>query len=550
MEGLPARVARLWRTVRWLRAEQIAGRVALHLRRAAVDDRPAPPRRAVRCPWVAGPARAASLIGPTRWRLLGEEHELDRIGWDDPSIALLWRYNQHYFDDLQADGWAGRQAWHRALIERWCDGCAPGRGTAWAPYPTSLRIVNWLKWHWAGEPLTDRWWHSLAMQVRWLERHLEWHLLGNHLFANAKALVFAGLAFDGPEAARWLATGVRILKRELPEQILGDGGQFERSPMYHALALVDVLDLLNAMQMADIAGTPAARLATELRQRAQAMMFWLRCMRLPDGCLARMNDTAENIAPPTDSIEAYAAALGLQAPAPPTHGIVTLEPSGYRRVTRGRMLAILDVAPVGPDYLPGHAHADTLSFELTIDGKAVVVNRGTSVYGTGARRQLERGTAAHSTLQIGDHDSSEVWAGFRVGRRARVLSVTEHGAGEDWYVEAAHDGYAHLRGRPIHRRRWTFGADRLVVEDHVVPRTREWARSRFHLAPGLQLAGTGENWSVLDATGRPLARARVQAGHTRQEHWEHAVGFGHLVPACTLAVDADGDGRVCVQWTW
>jgi uncharacterized heparinase superfamily protein len=550
MGGLPARVGRLWRTVRWLRAEQIVGRLALRLRRVAVDDRPAPPRRAQRGPWVAVPARAPSLVGPTRWRLIGEEHELERIGWDDPAIALLWRYNQHYFDDLQAEGWPGRQAWHRALIERWCDACTPGRGTAWTPYPTSLRIVNWLKWHWAGEPLAERWWHSLAVQARWLERHLEWHLLGNHLFVNAKALVFAGLAFHGPEAARWLATGVRILQRELPEQILADGGQFERSPMYHALALEDVLDLLNAMAAMGVDGTPAERLVPELQQRARAMLGWLRCMRLPDGSLARMNDTADGIAPPTDAIEAYAAALQVQAGHPPAAGLLALEPSGYRRVARGRMVAIVDVAPVGPDYLPGHAHADTLSFELAIDGRAVVVNRGTSVYGTGPRRQVERGTAAHSTLQIGDHDSSEVWAGFRVGRRARLVDVLQDDRGPDWRIEAAHEGYAHLPRRPVHRRRWTFGTDQLVVEDRVEPTPQEPARARFHLAPGLGLAGGGAEWSVIDAQGRPVAVARIDVGRGALEPWQHAERFGHLVPACTLAVDASADGQARVRWSW
>src|SRR5690606_37317091 len=88
--------------------------------------------------------------------------------------------------------------------------------------------------------------HSLAVQVRWLRRCLEIHLLGNHLIANAKALVFAGLYFSGPEAHRWLATGLRILEREIAEQILPDGGQFERSTMYHALAYEDMLDLVNA----------------------------------------------------------------------------------------------------------------------------------------------------------------------------------------------------------------------------------------------------------------------------------------------------------------
>jgi uncharacterized heparinase superfamily protein len=36
------------------------------------------------------------------------------------------------------------------------------------------------------------------------------------------------------------------LRSELPEQVLADGGNFERSPMYHAIFLEDVLDLINA----------------------------------------------------------------------------------------------------------------------------------------------------------------------------------------------------------------------------------------------------------------------------------------------------------------
>jgi uncharacterized heparinase superfamily protein len=91
------------------------------------------------------------------------------------------------------------------------------------------------------------WVESLAVQARWLRRHIEWHLLGNHLFVNAKALVFAGLFFAGDEAAEWLAQGSeRFWVREVPEQVLPDGGHFELSPMYHAIILEDVLDLLNA----------------------------------------------------------------------------------------------------------------------------------------------------------------------------------------------------------------------------------------------------------------------------------------------------------------
>ena len=85
---------------------------------------------------------------------------------------------------------------------------------------------------------------NLSLQARWLSNRLEWHLLGNHLFVNAKALIFAGLFFQN-EANQWLNKGLKILKKQVSEQILGDGGQFELSTMYHALALEDLLDLVN-----------------------------------------------------------------------------------------------------------------------------------------------------------------------------------------------------------------------------------------------------------------------------------------------------------------
>jgi uncharacterized heparinase superfamily protein len=539
-------LGRLWRTVRWLRIEQVLGRLRSWLQRPTPDLRPPPPLRAATGAWVTPAAREASLVGATRWRLLAEEHDLADIGWDDPALALLWRYNQHYFDDLNAAGAAERRPWQRALLTRWCQECPPARGTGWAPYPTSLRVVNWLKWYLSGEILQPEWLHSLAVQSRWLMRHIEWHLLGNHLFANAKALVFAGLVFDGSEADAWLERGLDIIERELPEQFLPDGAQFERTPMYHALGLEDLLDLLNVVQARAPSRLAAVRLIPALRQRGAAGLHWLRCLRLPGGALARFNDCAEGIAPAADVLEHYAAALGVAAPGAPGPGMLMLQPSGYARVERGAAVALLDLAPIGPDYLPGHAHADTLSFELSLHGREIIVNRGTSVYGTGPRRQVERGTAAHSTLQIGAHDSSEVWAGFRVGRRARPSAVRQEG----WVIEGSHDGYAHLTGGPLHRRRWQFDPAALVVEDQILPPPREAARARYHLAPGLALQGDSTHWQVLDTAGSVLARAEVLAGLAGREAWQHAARFGMLVHAETLTVNADADGHAHVRWTW
>jgi uncharacterized heparinase superfamily protein len=185
-----------------------------------------------------------------------------------------------------------------------------------------------------------------------------------------------------------------------------------------------------------------------------------------------------------------------------------------------------------------------LSFELSLHGRALIVNRGTSVYGTGPRRQFERGTAAHSTVKIGAHDSSEVWAGFRVGRRARPGPLRADG----WQIAGSHDGYAHLRGAPIHHRRWTFDADALLVEDRIDPPAHESAVAHFHLAPGLSLEPAGATWRV-GAEGAPIARIEVLTGSAESSTTLHAVRFGALVDAATLAVRLDA-GRCAVRIRW
>lgn len=541
-----ASLGRLVRTLRWLRREQFIGRLRYHLHRPRPDLSPPPPRRPHRGLWQQPPAREPCLLGPKRWRFLNVIRDLEQIGWDDPAVDLLWRYNQHYFDDLNAAGADQRRAWHDALLTQWQVENPPGRGTGWAPYPTSLRIVNLIKASFAGLPLDASRLHSLAVQVRWLVEKLEWHLFGNHLFANAKALVLAGLFFDGDEAAGWLALGLRILRQELPEQFLRDGAQFERTPMYQSLAIEDLLDLLNGIRCLAPSDSPAWALETDLGNRAGQGLDWLAHMMLSDGSLSHFNDSADGIAPSYDALCRYATALGVQFPAQPIQGQRLLQPSGYVSWREGKVLLIADVAPIGPDYLPGHAHADTLSFELCLGSQPLIVNRGTSVYGNAIRRQIERGTAAHSTLQIGDHNSSEVWSGFRVGRRAHAQLLVADGCS----LEAQHNGFTHLRGRPLHRRRWILDVGALEVTDWHDGHTETRAIVRYHLAPGLRLHRQGVVWQVLDTAGDVCALAHVELGEAAIELWDHAQCFGSLTPAQTLVIHLGRDRQARVRWTW
>lgn len=482
---------RFWRTVCHLKWRQVVGRAWFRLTRPTLDTSPVPGLRRSNGEWVSPARRKASMTGPTVFCFLGEIGSLDEHGWDGPECSKLWRYNQHYFDDLNARDAAGRRAWHDALILRWVAENPPSRGSGWEPYPISLRIVNWIKFALGGDQLSDVACHSLAIQTRWLRKRLEWHLLGNHLFANAKALVFAGLFFAGEEADGWLRTGAQILRKQIPEQILADGAQFELSPMYHALALEDILDLVN---LAHAFGR--ADLTREFASRVPSMLDWLLAMSHPDGEVAFFNDAAIGIAPNNIELLRYAHDLGFVIE-PPAAGIIHHVQSGYARMELGAAVVIADLARIGPDYLPGHAHADTLSFELSLGGKRFFVNSGTSVYGTGHERQYQRGTAAHSTLVLDGENSSEVWSGFRVGRRAKPFDVAVCGDETSLIAHAAHDGYTHLRGRPVHRRKWSLSEGQLLIEDTVEGSGAHQLEAYFHLGPGVK-AVAGAASSVVE----------------------------------------------------
>lgn len=458
-------VGRYWRTVRHLRPSQLAALMGRGRRGGSPDVSPPPPWRTPRRAWQLRGWRPISLVGPTRLRVLGVEDDLDGAdGWASPARERLWQYTAHYFDDLTATDAIARRGWHEGLIARWVARETPGRGDGWDPYPISMRVTNWVCRHLADPLLTSTAHHSLAVQVRWLADHLEWHLLGNHLWANAKALVVAGTACEGAEADRWRRLGTTVLRDALATQILDDGGHEERSPMYHALLLEDVLDLL---QVDDVfPGVMEAGLREALHRVAAPMLRWLTVMSHPDGAVTFFNDAALGVAAPVPVLAAEAARLGVQAASAP-RPIEHLDASGYVRLTVPRAVVWCDVAPVGPDHQPGHAHADTLSFELSVDEARVLVNGGTSTYAVGAQRAHERATRSHNTVEVDGENSSEVWAAFRVGRRARVHDVATGIDGDRVWCRGSHDGYRRFRRPIVHQRTWHLAVDRLTVTDVV-----------------------------------------------------------------------------------
>ncbi|MDC1311141.1 heparinase II/III family protein [Burkholderiales bacterium] len=492
--------------------------------------------------WALPCEHRQSMVGKDTFIFLNESRQVANKGaWNDPCVEKLWLYNLHYFDDLTAVGAVNRCEWHVRLIERWIDENPPGFGNGWEPYPISLRIVNWIKWALSGGALPPRAIASLAIQIRFLCERLEFHLLGNHLLANAKALIFAGAFFKQEEAKEWLTKGLAILRRELPEQILEDGGHFERSAMYHAIILEDLLDIENVVKAYGLQETYNFHMVVKMRD-------WLAAMSHPDGRIAFFNDAAFGIAAGLAELNEYAERLRHPVRGALGDGVLHMADSGYVRLQKNDAVLIVDAAPIGPSYLPGHAHADTLSFELSLFGQRVIVNSGTSCYGSSLERQRQRGTAAHNTLVIDGQDSSEVWGGFRVARRAQVKSLNIEEKTSGFCVDASHDGYGRLSGRNLHRRRWLISDGLLVIEDEVTGAFGH-AEIRFHLHPDITVFEVGVDSVSLRLTNGSLVTVVIEGVNLVVERTTWHSYFGVVTPnICLTGMLTSPKVRTIINW--
>jgi len=325
-------------------------------------------------------------------------------------------------------------------------------------------------------------WRSIYVQAEWLSGHLELHLLGNHLFENAAALATCGSRFEGEAAERWRRIGIEILAAQLPEQVLSDGGHFERSPMYQ-LRIIYVLTALRNCGDEEL----HALVDAPLRRLLEASLT----LSHPDGGIALLNDSAFGIYPEIQGLaDWWSSVTGEPAKAvSPENGGFAFPDTGYfgARHENGHFL-VCDAGPIGPDYLPGHAHGDMFSFELSLSGHRVVCDTGVFGYETDALRHYSRSTRAHNTVELAGQDQCEFWSAFRVARRGRPRDVVFERLEDGFRLTGWHDGYERLPGRPSHRRefQWSEGGT-LRVRDVVRGGRPLRAVSRLHLHPSCEL---------------------------------------------------------------
>jgi uncharacterized heparinase superfamily protein len=423
-----------------------------------------------------------------------------------PSAA--WSEALHGFGwlrHLRAAGTALARANAHALVEDWLNlnvrGGSMDRRLARSPPVVARRLISWLSQspiilENADHHFYRRFVRAIEADAATLERALAGGLEADARLTAIVALTQAGLCLEG--AAALLRRATLMLSRELPAQILSDGGHVSRNPRVLVELLVDFLPTRQAFVARNI------QAPEPLLNAIDRMTPMLRMFRHADGALAGFNGMGVSEPETLATLLAHGAAGGA--------AILVAPYSGYQRLESDGAIVIADVGAPPPVAFSREAHAGCLAFEFSSGLHRLVVNCGAPPSDAGEAREAARATAAHSTLIIDDHSSCRfapaasrsVAAGVVLEGPSRVEAKRGVDEARGQWVEARHDGYARRYGA-LHQRNLHLAADgaSLKGEDRILPARKAVApvgkslAVRFHLHPAVRAEPAAEPSHVL-----------------------------------------------------
>lgn len=388
---------------------------------------------------------------------IGIEGSID----DLQKLPLLWQYNFFYCDFLLSKSISDDEK--RYLISR-ISSILKLSPVGREPYPASLRIINMIKWLniIGDDALSTQIKNIIKLDYESLVNKIEYHLLGNHILANFKALIFHDIFFFHPKKNSNLDRWMKSYEQQLEEQILNDGGHFELSHMYHNIIIEDIIDILNIIN-----GKGFRAFEERLSSILVRMIHWANYLTNAVGNLFYTNDCVDGVSKQTNDLKNYAKKILKDSNNNLVLGdgtnLITLTDSGFSSVRTNSFFLCINHADVKASYIPGHFHADTLSFEISNNQSKILCNPGLSTYAVSDERMFERGTLSHNCLSINNKNSSEVWKSFRLGRSAEITSFSSTQKNNRTTISASHNGYKNIQ----HTRSWVVENNSIIIYDEI-----------------------------------------------------------------------------------
>lgn len=541
-ERLSERFHRLtWRTP--LHAMRLKGRYPLKLIAVPED------------PMIGDVARGrAFLDGRLDWR--GEARPLAGLDLLRPDWSPDFARHLHSFAWLRDLSTVATRAEGapraEAMVARWL--AAHGdrvTGIAWAPDMWGRRILFCT----AHAPLvlssTDliyrsRVLNTLARGARHLDRGADKAVPGAPRIAAWCGVVAAGLLIPGGDPRR--SFGEAGLARAIAGGVFDDGGSVSRSPAM----LLDTIVLLSMLRECYAARrlSPPEPVAAALGRMVPALMGVMH----GDRALASWQGAGPSM---PEDVAAAIAASGIR-----TRPLRQSRDWGYQRLAAGSAVLIVDAAPPPVARLVEGGCASTLAFEFSDGAHRLIVGcGGARAAAAGLPPALLEGlrtTAAHSTLVVGDSNSTAIHADGTLGRGVATVELSRQESDAASRIEASHDGYVRRWGL-LHRRQLVLTGDgrELRGEDALLPagRRRMTAAAapfaiRFHLSPEVEAAPTADGQgALLRLPDGALWQFRCRGGAPGIEESLWMDGEGRPRGAQQLVVSAEAPaGGAHVSW--
>lgn len=477
--------------------------------------------------------------------------QFDEQGTDETGdLKITWELNRHqHFFTLGVAYLLTHDEKYAATfvrhIDSWMDQNPPGMGINWvSSLEIGLRSISWI---WAFHFFGDS--HSftsgvyqkalkyLFLQATHLEQHLSTYYSPNtHLTGEALGLYYLGTQLSFFERAdRWKSLGEQILLDELDRQILPDGVYFEQSTWYQRYTADFYLHFLILNRL--LGQKLDKKTLEKLDDKLQLQLDFLMCVTQPDGTTPIIGDDdgGRNLPLTSSSPNDFRGTLGV--------GSVVFHRGDYKYVAdemseeilwlfgaEGENIfegvesyypernsrefvdggyfimrdgwsdtdnyLIVDAGEVG-SMKGAHGHADTLSFELAVGGKTLLIDSGTYTYHKSKElRDSFRSSQAHNTLTIDGESSSEVGGKFSWESRAEANLNSWISQDRFDFFEGSHGGYKRLENSPAeHTRSILFLKNEYwVMRDFVDTLGEHSYQQNFHFSSKTDpLIRNGEN---------------------------------------------------------
>jgi len=497
-------------------------------------------------PWPGDPAVANDMF-QGRYRFAGVEMSLSKQApWSQTAPSADWQRQASSFGWLRhfgAGGGAAARQGAQELVRSWILANQEFDALTWAPEVMGRRLMAWTSHAGflledADPPFHQMFMAALDRQARHLGRAWSMAPPGADRLGALGGLMMAWVALD-PTGKR-ANNLVHHVSAEVSAQVMADGGHASRNPSALLDALRELIWLNTGLEAAGFlvpSGVPEA-----IGRMAPMLAFF----RHGDGGLALFNGSAEDDGPRIDQILDVCFGPGAQSKRP----LAVATHSGFERMMAGKSIALVEAGKPPAAPFDGIAHAGTLSFEFSAAKHRIIVNCG---HRTGNWLQASRATAAHSTVTVGNTNSSQV-SGDGLGLGPMMVSVHRKEDDGNLWLDMEHDGYL-ARSGLYHLRRLYLSADggQLRGED-VIEGARTEGRvglpitARFHLHPDVHASHTtdgallklanGQGWQFRAAGGVIALEESVYLG---------APGEVHRTEQITISAEVEAGGT-SLKW--